>query len=127
MTHRNKYREQSLSQSPQPYVDVPRYGSGDRKSMQLCAQVRRALEYGIDEILQGEVMVAVADVVPAPNTAHLLVLVQPLEDLPFEETIRIQKRLIDATAKLRVIVSQAINRRKTPGLSFQVLPTQKSP
>lgn len=55
--------------------------------MQLCAQVRRALEYGVDEVLEGSALVSISDVVPAPNTSHLMVIVQPLGELSFEESL----------------------------------------
>ena len=94
----------------------------DRKTKQLCAQVRRVLEYGVDEVLHGDALIAIGDVVPAPDASHLLVLVQPLGDTTNDESIEIQQRLTEATTELRHMVAEAINRRKTPALSFQVLP-----
>lgn len=98
----------------------------DRKTKQLCAQVRRVLEYGVDEVLHGDALIAISDVVPAPDVSHLLVLVQPLGDTTNDETIEIQQRLSEATTELRHMVAEAINRRKTPALSFQVLPPSAS-
>ena len=98
----------------------------DRKTKQLCAQVRRILEYGVDEVLHGDALIAVSDVVPAPDVSHLLVLVQPLGDTTNDETLEIQQRLTAATTELRHMVAEAINRRKTPALSFQVLPPATS-
>lgn len=91
--------------------------------MQLCAQVRRALEYGVDEVLEGGVLVSIQDVVPAPNTSHLLVFVQPLEKLSFDDCLGIQSKLMAATSRLRTLISESIHRRKTPSISFQVLPS----
>ena len=96
--------------------------SGDRKTLQLCSQVRRVLEYGIDEVLHGDALVVVADVIPAPDASHLLVLVQPMGDTTPEETDSIQQRLVASAWQLRNMVAEAICRRKTPSLSFQVLP-----
>ncbi len=98
--------------------------ANDRKTKQLCAQVRRVLEYGVDEVLQGDALIAVRDVLPAPDVSHLLVIVQPLGDTTSDETEEIQKRLSEATSELRQMVAESINRRKTPALSFQVLPPQ---
>ena len=96
--------------------------SFDRKAMQLCAQVRHALEYAISEALNGEFGVTVLEVIPAPNTSHLLALVQPLEDLSFEESMNLQAELNKRINVLRTAVSESIHRRKTPGLSFQLVP-----
>ena len=90
--------------------------------MQLCAQVRHALEYAISEALNGEFGVTVLEVIPAPNTSHLLALVQPLEDLSFEESMNLQAELNKRINVLRTAVSESIHRRKTPGLSFQLVP-----
>ena len=98
----------------------------DRKTKQLCAQVRRVLEYGVDEVLHGDALIAISDVVPAPDVSHLLVLVQPLGDTTNDETLEIQQRLTESTTELRHMVAEAINRRKTPALSFQVLPPSVS-
>ncbi len=94
----------------------------DRKTKQLCSQVRRVLEYGVDEALHGEALIAVSDVIPAPDASHLLVLVQPLGDTTAEETEQIQRRLTASSAELRQMVAESINRKKAPSLSFQVLP-----
>ncbi|XZE43274.1 hypothetical protein SH467x_002829 [Pirellulaceae bacterium SH467] len=96
--------------------------SVDRKTLQLCSQVRRVLEYGVDEVLHGEALVAVTDVIPAPDASHLLVLVQPMGDTTVEETEAIQERLVASAWQLRTMVAEGISRRKTPSLSFQVLP-----
>lgn len=74
--------------------------SVDRKTLQLCSQVRRVLEYGVDEVLHGEALVAVTDVIPAPDASHLLVLVQPMGDTTIEETEAIQQRLVASATQL---------------------------
>lgn len=94
----------------------------DRKTMMLCAQIRYALEYAINTALKGEKGVTVVDVVPAPNLSHLLVFVQSLDDLNFEETISLQTELSVHSQVLRSAISQSIHRKKTPGLSFQIVP-----
>lgn len=97
----------------------------DRKAMQLCSQVRYALEYVINDVLKGEYGLTVTDVVPAPNTSHLLVFVQSFEELSFDESVQLESELNSHSKSLRSVVSESIHRRKTPGLSFQLVP--KSP
>lgn len=74
----------ALSRSIQPDDGLdPRFDSRrsplsrkrvDRKAAQLCAQVRRALEFVVPEALVGSKFDAlVLDVQPAPNTGHLLI------------------------------------------------------
>jgi ribosome-binding factor A len=98
------------------------FQSHDRKALQLCSQVKYALEYAINAALSGEYGVTVMDVVPAPNTSHLLVFVQAFEELSFEESLLLSSKLISQTSALRLAVSESIHRRKTPGLSFQIVP-----
>jgi ribosome-binding factor A len=99
----------------------------DRKAMQLCSQVRYALEYAVNAAVKGEYGLTISEVVPAPNTSHLLVLVQPFDQLSFEESMRIEEELKRQTACLRAAVSESIHRRKTPGLSFQIVPRSIQP
>ncbi len=99
------------------------HGSGNRKAAQLCAQVRRALEYGLSEALSDSTLDAyVMDVVPAPNTSHLLVLVQPAVSMDDAGLRTLQEAIISCSGKLRTMVAESIHRRKTPTLSFQVVP-----
>ncbi len=94
----------------------------DRKALQLCSQVRHALEYAINDVLQGEYGLTVFEVVPAPNTSHLLVVVQSLEEMTIDTTLLLEAELNSHVNALRAAVSESIHRRKTPGLSFQILP-----
>ncbi len=98
-------------------------GSNNRKSAQLCAQVRRALDYGLSEVLSDSTHDAyIMDVVPAPNTSHLLVLVQPASSLDDAGLRSLQEAIVRASGKLRTAVAETIHRRKAPTLSFQVVP-----
>jgi len=98
-------------------------GSNDRKAAQLCAQVRRALDYGISEALSDSPQDAyVMDVLPAPNTSHLLVLVQPAAETDADGMRALEEELVRHAGVLRTAVAESINRRKTPTLSFRVLP-----
>lgn len=99
------------------------HAASDRKAAQLCAQVRRALDYGISEALSESSMDAyVLDVVPAPNTSHLLVVVQPAVDTDESGIRDLELELQRHAGLLRTTVAESINRRKTPTLSFRVLP-----
>jgi len=92
-----------------------------RKDLQLCKQVQRTLQLTLgdfgDEVLSGLIVEAV---VPAPNAAQLLVMVQPLlpsDSVTIDETLR---RLHARVGQLRNEIARAINRKKTPQLIFQV-------
>lgn len=93
--------------------------------MQLCSQVRYALEYAINDVLKGEYGLTVTSVVPAPNTSHMLVLVQAFEEITLDQCALLEAELNSHSKSLRSVVSESIHRRKTPGLSFQIVP--KSP
>ena len=98
-------------------------GSSNRKAAQLCAQVRRALDYGLSEALSDSTFDAyIMDVVPAPNTSHLMVLVQPAATLDEAGLRSLQDAILRCSGKLRTMVAESIHRRKTPTLSFQVVP-----
>ncbi len=99
------------------------HGSNDRKAAQLCAQVRRALDFGLSEALSDSTLDAyIMDVLPAPNTSHLLVTVQPAAPLDEEGVRSLQATLERHAGMLRTAVAESIHRRKTPTLSFRVVP-----
>ena len=94
----------------------------DRKALQLCSQVRYALEYAINSVLRGDYGLTVLDVVPAPNTSNLVVFVQPFENMSYDEALQLEANLKSHINTLRSAVSESIHRRKTPGLSIQIVP-----
>ena len=120
-------RQQKDSNSSKDANFESRPTTHDRKTLQLCAQVRHALAYAISEAVEGEYGLTVVEVVPAPNTSHLLVFVQAFEELDFEESLKLQSELNSKANTFRSIVSESIHRRKTPGLSFQIVPRSPSP
>ena len=123
MKHSQPNNEHGIPEGTQDGSRIAiRTRSFDRKAMQLCSQVRYALEYAINSALNGDFGVTVLEVIPAPNTLHLLVFVQSLEDLTLEESSQLQVELTEHIHALRSAVSESIHRRKTPGLSFQVVP-----
>ncbi len=96
--------------------------SNHYKALQLCSQVQRTLEFCVNELLQAELAVRVAEVLPAPNTGHLLVVVEPLEPVPIEQLPSILSELNKQSGRLRAEIAHAIHRKKTPGLSFTIRP-----
>jgi ribosome-binding factor A len=91
-----------------------------RKDLQLCAQVRDILWYilgstvGDDSLADLQVM----SVEPLPDATRLLVtVIAPKEMDLTDATGRLQR----ATKAIRAEVAAAINRRKTPDLTFRVV------
>ncbi len=94
-----------------------------KKTRQLCQQVREALELTLagsgDEVLRALIVLAVE---PAPDSSHLLVLVGPAprgEPVPKGEALAALRR---ASGTLRAEVTAAIHRRRAPELSYRYLP-----
>ncbi len=100
----------------------PRYdkkesrGPHNRKAMQLCSQVQRALAFEFQLSSCEEIRdMYVESVTPAPDSLHLLVTVVIPEDLEPKDAYTV----LEGSNKLfRIAVSQAINRKKTPELKF---------
>jgi len=94
-----------------------------RKAKQICRQVFRTL----DLVLSGECSdeylgsLHVLSVDPAPDAARLMVTVK--SDLPPEQFDRaaILEALSASRGRLRTEIAHALNRRKTPHLSFRVM------
>lgn len=95
---------------------------GERKTRQLCKQiataVQMALASSVDERLRE---LLVADVTPAPDAAHLLVLVQ-LGSEPAHSENEMSEALARARGYLRSAAAEAITRKKTPHLTVRLLP-----
>lgn len=110
-----------------PRYDAKEASSGpriDRKGAQLCAQVRRTLEFVVPEVLASTSWgVLVLDVQPSPNTSHLLVLLQSTVPLSDEDRLALEQEVARYSGPIRTAVAQAINRRKTPSLTFRVIPS----
>lgn len=92
----------------------------DRKTLQLCGQVRRALALAFagdlaDPVLQdGEV----AAVTPAPDATRLLVSVRPPTGAAPDDVLR---RLGRVRGLLRHAAAQAVVRKRAPELVFRVI------
>ncbi len=97
-------------------------GAIDRKAAKLCAQVRRALEYLVPESLQNcDLDATVLDVQPAPNTGHLLVLIQSTDAATEMDRQALELAIAHRSGLLRTAVAQSIQRRKAPTLTFRVI------
>ncbi len=133
--HENKSADHdpTLSQSVQPDDGVDlrfdrRSDSAtskiDRKAAQLCAQIRRVLEFVVPEALQDSDFDAlVLDVQPAPNTGHLLVLLSSLSPLDEAASQQLELALMQRSGQIRTAVAQSIQRKKTPTLTFRIVPS----
>ena len=96
----------------------------DRKTLQLCRQVQRALMMGIagecaDDLLRE---ISVDSVDPAGGAGHLLVRVTVPGEL---SVIDVLARLNDRSGKLRAIVAASICRKRVPMLSFIAMPAME--
>ncbi len=95
----------------------------NRKALQLCGQVARTLQSVLAGECRDDVLrdLLVESVVPAPNSARVLVtlsLATPRDDVgPAEVLARVQR----VQGLLRSEVAAAINRRKTPDLTFRLV------
>lgn len=92
----------------------------DYKTAALCKQVGRALSLALagecaDPLLQSLLVEAV---LPAPHAGHLLVRLMAREGSPSE----ILPRLEQISGLLRSAIAQSIARKRTPQLSFEILP-----
>ena len=99
--------------------------SAERKTLQLCRQVERALMFVLsdsdDDVLRDLMVVAVQ---PAPNAGRLLVTTSPLCEMinPLEAIARLQA----ARGWLRTEIASSIHRRKVPDLLFECITPEES-
>ena len=102
------------------FSDAP-HTKPDHHTRALCKQVQRTLSTVLsgecaDPLLQDLMVLAV---LPAPNAGHLLVIVAPRTvDATLAEAL---ERLSKVTPLLRARIAQDTTRKRTPGLSFNVL------
>jgi ribosome-binding factor A len=92
----------------------------NRKTLQLCRQVERALSV----ILEGEILrdMTVQSVLPAPDSSRLLVTFV-YHGREVVASADVLAALHGNYARLRGAVAASIHRRKTPELTFRVVRT----
>jgi len=97
-------------------------GHVDRKTLQLCKQVERTVGQVLSGELNNDILreLNVLAVEPIAGTAHLMVIVEPLDPESSPPVVEILTRLQQAKVALRNAVAAAISRRKAPDLLFQV-------
>jgi hypothetical protein len=91
----------------------------DRKTLQLCRQVQRALMLALagecaDDLLRD---VYVESVEPMGSASQLLVRIA-LSSATGVHSLQVLGRLNDRSARLRALVAQSICRKRVPNLSF---------
>jgi ribosome-binding factor A len=96
----------------------------DRKTLQLCRQVHRALMLALsgecsDDLLRDLVVDAVE---PMGSASQLIVRVGVPRGAAGQSFAEILARLNERTPKLRATVAQAICRKRVPMLSFALVP-----
>ncbi len=91
-----------------------------RNERRLCRQVQEALGYALpalrDEVLRD---LWVMDVEPAPDMARLCAVVEAPRGASIED---VYTRLDKAAGLLRTEVAEAIARKRTPVITFRVIP-----
>jgi ribosome-binding factor A len=97
--------------------------SADAKSLQLCEQARRALEFAFDHECRDERLaeLVVVEVMPDPGVRRLRVWLRGPADMDEECHRHIVERLAAARGFLRAQVAGAIHRKRTPELAFELL------
>lgn len=95
----------------------------DRKTLQLCSQVQRTLELVISGELNDDQLrdFYVMQVSPAPDAGRLLVTLAPQKFAGPFRTDQVLTRLAMHTGQMRCKLSQAIHRKHTPDLFFQIV------
>ena len=95
----------------------------DSKSLQLCAQARRALELAVGAECRDEVLadLVVIEVMPDPTTRRLRVWLRGPTEMNEEDRKHLMGRLAAAKGFLRAQIAGSIHRKRTPELVFEVL------
>lgn len=90
----------------------------DRKTLQLCRQIERALTFALSESASDLLLdLQLEGVIPLQGAGHLLVRVSTRHD----KAIEVLQALQADTPRLRTAAAEAITRRKAPELSFQIV------
>ena len=92
-----------------------------RKVFQLCRQISETLQFVLREGNERFEKMSIVDVVPAPDSRRLLVIVcvENLGSMTASEVDSLMKLVESDIPRLRMEIARAINRRKTPNLIFE--------
>jgi len=100
--------------------------SFDRKTLQLCKQVRFALDLALAETVDPILAsVGVTSVSPAPDASRLLVLIAAHPGTRIPDEREIMTALGHQRGRLRTEVGAAINRKRVPALDFRYQPPEE--
>lgn len=128
MSKSNRWRGHGLASKGELFVEdqlpeAPRRAasSPDYKADALCTQVHRVLDYVVGGELRDEALqdLVVVDVSPAGSCRRMRVVICTAGDV---DCAVVLERLEAARGYLRVQIAQAIYRKRTPELVFEVLP-----
>jgi ribosome-binding factor A len=100
----------------------------DRKTLQLCRQVERALAMALSGECDDDVLreLSVDAVEPMGSAAQLLVRIGVPASVGFTAT-DVMARLETHSARLRHLVARAVCRKRTPTLNFVLWPAEERP
>jgi ribosome-binding factor A len=97
--------------------------NNDRKLAQLCAQVEEVIRFALGESIDPRLQTLnVESVAPAPDASRLLVRCVAPPGSKLEDLEALYEALQHARPWLRRQVAAEIRRKRTPELSFAVLP-----
>ena len=110
---------------PHDYFRTDRRSSKEnRKSLRLCRQVFHCLSMVLadcdDAMMQS---LSVADVIPAPDSSRLLVLLDMDRQVTDVTSEQLLARAVAQVPRLRSEIASSIHRKRVPTLALQIVPT----
>ena len=112
---------------PSEFFDPQHHARSERKVQQLCKEVERTLAYALptygDAVVRDLIIVSVE---PAPDASRLLVTLAPSTPLT-EEVAAVRERVQRLRGLLRAEIGAAVQRKRTPELTFQIVPPPDPP
>lgn len=111
---------------PPPRRERRHNPTDDRKTLQLCAQVRRALEAHIPSPHPTLSDLRIERVEPAPDATRLRVTVS-LDERTTHAPAEVLALLHAMTGRLRADIAAAITRKRVPSLTFTLEPRNPTP
>jgi ribosome-binding factor A len=116
--HRKTERLPAGGIDPSAFSSPSSDRKAQRKTQQLCREARDVLSIALAELHDAALDGAwVAEVLAGADSAHLRVIVMAPAGVPAEQTLDALRR---ASGLLRREVAQAIARKRTPLLTFEV-------